>query len=99
MVYPAAFPLDNAWTAILGWSLAIEVHSPSSRLYDREFKRPAYLAPGVREVWLVDPEEQVVRSMLANHEETEHRDVVVWQPPGDVSPVRIDLGLVFRGLR
>lgn len=34
--------------------LAVEVFSPSSRLYDRDFKRVAYLALGVAEVWLVD---------------------------------------------
>ena len=98
LVYPSSFPLKTPWTAILGWWLAIEVLSPSSRVYDREFKRPAYLSLGVREVWLVDPDEQVIRVSLANREESEHRDLVVWQPPEITGPVRIELGEVFRGI-
>jgi Uma2 family endonuclease len=41
-------------------SLAIEVLSPSNRNYDLDDKRPAYREAGVREIWLVDPDEQQV---------------------------------------
>ncbi|MEO7363351.1 MAG: Uma2 family endonuclease, partial [Gemmatimonadaceae bacterium] len=34
--------------------LAVEVLSPSSRVYDREHKCATYLDRGVREVWLID---------------------------------------------
>jgi Uma2 family endonuclease len=98
LVYPASFPLNTGWTAIRDWWLAIEVHSPSTRLYDRDFKRPAYLALGVREVWLVDLEQRAVFVTLANRKESEHRDSVLWQPPTDAGPVRIELAGLFRGL-
>ena len=55
LVVPASYPADTPWTRIGGWWLAVEVYSPSSRLYDHDFKRPAYLTLGVREVWMVDP--------------------------------------------
>ncbi|MBI5949879.1 MAG: Uma2 family endonuclease [Chloroflexi bacterium] len=35
--------------------LVVEVASPSTRRYDVNTKLPAYLAAGVREVWIVDP--------------------------------------------
>jgi Uma2 family endonuclease len=40
--------------------LALEVLSPSNRAYDLDEKRPAYRAAGVREIWLVDPDEREV---------------------------------------
>jgi len=56
LVFPATFGPETTWKQIRGWWLAVEVLSPSSRVYDRDFKRPAYLALGVETVWLVDPE-------------------------------------------
>jgi Uma2 family endonuclease len=41
-------------------SLVVEVLSPSNRDDDLEDKRPAYREAGVRELWLVDPDEQQV---------------------------------------
>lgn len=40
--------------------LAIEVLSPSTRRQDREVKAKNLLAAGVDEVWLVDPEQEVI---------------------------------------
>jgi Uma2 family endonuclease len=40
--------------------VVFEVLSPSSRRLDREVKAGKYLAAGVREVWLVDPDEETV---------------------------------------
>lgn len=54
LVFPASFPPDTDWRTIQGWWLAIEVMSPSSRVYDRVVKRDAYLALGVEEYWVVD---------------------------------------------
>ena len=54
LVFPARFPPDIKWEKVTEHWLAVEVLSRSSRMYDREFKRDAYFALGVREVWLVD---------------------------------------------
>ncbi|MHC4469453.1 MAG: Uma2 family endonuclease [Planctomycetota bacterium] len=40
--------------------LVVEVLSPSTARRDRREKREEYLAGGVEEVWLVDPEEKSV---------------------------------------
>ncbi len=56
LVYPRRYAPDSPWKLIRDWWLAVEVVSPSSRVYDREFKRQAYQAIGVEETWLVDPE-------------------------------------------
>jgi Uma2 family endonuclease len=98
LVYPASFPIACPWTTISGWWLAVEVYSPSSRIYDRDFKHPAYLALGVREVWLVDPRERVVLVFRSGGEEVVFRDHLPWQPPELTEPLRIELPRVFAGL-
>jgi Uma2 family endonuclease len=40
--------------------IVVEVLSPSTRTYDLATKLPAYLAAGVREVWIVDLEDRSV---------------------------------------
>lgn len=54
LVYPARFSPATDWHKITEHWLAVEVLSRSSRVYDREFKRDAYFALGVQQVWLVD---------------------------------------------
>ncbi len=98
LVYPARFPASCPWSQITEHWLAIEIFSPGSRIYDREFKRDAYLRLGVREVWLVDRES---RSVEISHTPgvSEHvRDVITWRPPTLDIEVRIDLETVFAGL-
>lgn len=60
LVYPASFAPGTPWKRIRDWWLAVEVLSPSTRVYDRDFKQRAYLNLGVEEVWLVDPETATV---------------------------------------
>ena len=54
LVMPQRFVPGGNWEDVTENWLAVEVLSRSSRVYDREFKRDAYIALGVREVWLVD---------------------------------------------
>lgn len=65
LVVPNSYSLTANWREIESWLLAVEVMSPSSRVYDREVKRAAYLALGVQEYWLVD---------------LQSRSVEIWSP-------------------
>src|SRR5438067_13708122 len=60
LVYPARFSPTTEWSKITEHWLAVEVLSRSSRIYDREFKRDAYFALGVQQVWLIDLRRQAV---------------------------------------
>jgi Uma2 family endonuclease len=96
LVFPRPRSLKTSWTRIRGWWLAAEVSGRSSRVYDRDFKRDAYLALGVREVWLVDlREQQVLVSRAGEPKDTPHRDDLYWHPPEMPAPLTIDLHAVF----
>ena len=96
LVYPARFSPATDWRKITEHWLAVEVFSRSSRIYDREFKRDAYFALGVQQVWLVDWHEQFVEVCTANETSTVISDVIRWRVAG--VDVVIDLGEVFAGL-
>ena len=96
LVYPARFPLDVTWQDVTEHWLAVEILSRSSRVYDREFKRDAYFALGVAEVWLVDPRTRTVE--VCRRESAEAiRDVIRWTVPECSLVVPVDLSEVFAG--
>ena len=97
LVYPAQFGPDVAWDDISAHWLAVEILSPSSRIYDRDFKRDAYLAVGVREVWLVDTHVKSIEIFRNGFLETV-RDTLRWRVPEIDRIVAIDLAVVFAGL-
>lgn len=99
LVYPSVYPPTTNWRDIRDWWLAVEVLSPSSRLYDREVKRGAYLALGVEEYWIADPGDCSVEVWSRAHNEPRRAtDVIVWQPTALGREVVIDLRRVFRGV-
>jgi Uma2 family endonuclease len=98
LVYPARFPLGILWEEITERWLAVETLSRSSRMYDREFKRPAYLAVGVAEVWLVDIANKCVEVSNAGAEGHIERAFIRWQPPTFDRGFEIDLARVFDGV-
>jgi Uma2 family endonuclease len=98
LVYPARFRPTVDWAKVTEHWLAIEILSRSSRVYDREFKRDAYLALGVAEVWLVDLVDRSVEISRAPGKSAIVRDVIRWRPPTLDIVVPIDLAEVFAGL-
>jgi Uma2 family endonuclease len=100
LVWPASYAPETDWREVSGWWLAVEVMSPSSRVYDREVKRAAYLALGVEEYWLVDRRSRSIEvwkrgqatSAIVN-------DVLEWEPGSLGRTVVIDLAKVFEGAR
>jgi Uma2 family endonuclease len=98
LVYPARYPIDSKWEEIDEHWLAVEVLSWSSRVYDREIKRDAYIALGVPEVWLVDRWSKVVEVSRARGPGEIVRDVLHWSVPALGRQVEISLTEVFAGL-
>lgn len=99
LVIPALYPPDADWRAISGWWLAIEVMSPSSRVYDSVVKRDAYLALGIEEYWVVDMRDRSIevwkRRSLGSERAT---DILTWRPAALRIDVAIDLNEVFRDI-
>ena len=84
LVWPSSYKPGNPWTAISGWWLAVEVSGRGSRVYDRDFKRDAYLALGVKEAWLVDlHDHRVLVSSRGERPDVPHEDELIWAPTGD----------------
>lgn len=88
-----------AWDGVRRHLLAVEVMSRSTRVYDRDFKRPAYLALGVAEMWRVDCDERVIFvSRPGEPPDRAYRDVLPWAPPGVGATLALSLDRVFRGI-
>jgi len=96
LVYPARYPVNARWSQVTEHWLAVEIFSPGSRIYDREFKRDAYLRLGVREVWLVDADERFVEISRAPGASEHVTDVIIWRPAS--VDVRVDLADIFAGI-
>lgn len=98
LVYPSRFNPNTEWAKITEHWLAIEVLSPSSRMYDREFKRDAYFALGVPQVWLLDCRDASAEVWRPGGVREVARDVIRWRPPSLDRVVSIDLAEVFAGV-
>lgn len=98
LVYPSRFSPMTEWAKVDEHWLAAEVLSRSSRIYDREFKRDAYFALGVREVWLVDLRDLSVEVCRGKGAGEIVRDVVAWTIPETNRVVGVPLADVFQGV-
>jgi Uma2 family endonuclease len=96
LVYPARFSPLTDWRKVTEHWLAVEVLSRSSRIYDREFKRDAYFALGLEQVWLVDWRDEAVEVWTAKDKSRVARDTIRWRIAG--VQVVINLREVFAGL-
>jgi Uma2 family endonuclease len=98
LVYPSRFTPTTDWAKVDEHWLAVEVLSRSSRIYDREFKRDAYFALGISEVWLVDIGDHSVEVCRGRGAGEMVRDVITWRPPTLELIVPIALGELFDGI-
>ncbi len=97
LVCPPGFRLTAHWREIRDWWLAAEVLSPSSRLYDREVKRAAYVALGVQEYWIVDPDAHSVERWMRDDSERVSGDTMLrWRPAMLDVTVAVDLRELFK---
>jgi Uma2 family endonuclease len=99
LVVPSRFRPGTKWTAMSDWWLAVEVLSPSSKHYDRDYKLAAYLRVGVREVWIVDLDRGSIEVSSADGRRSiVQSDVVHWAPEGITQPLGLDLEEIFRDI-
>lgn len=99
LVYPASFGPKTRWTRISGWWLAAEVSGVASRRYDRDYKRDAYLALGVREVWIADLRSRcMLVSQAGGRRDVRAVSRLTWHPAEMPEPLVLDLSRIFRGL-
>lgn len=98
LVYPARYAIDVKWDEIDDHWLAVEVLSRSSRVYDREIKRDAYIALGVQEVWLVDRRNKLVEVSRARGPGKVIEDALHWRVPVSGRELDISLAEIFAGL-
>jgi Uma2 family endonuclease len=97
LVCPPGVRPTASWRDMRDWWLAVEVLSPSSRLYDREVKRGAYLALGVEEYWIIDPDTcSVERWTRAGSERLSVGKDLAWRPRELGHAISIDLRELFR---
>ena len=76
--------------------LAVEVVSPGSARHDRVRKRPAYQEERVDELWLIDPESELVERWSPSDERPEIvTTVLTWAPAGTDAVLPIDLITLF----
>jgi Uma2 family endonuclease len=97
LVYPARFGPRVGWAEVTDHWLAVEVLSRSSRVYDREVKRAAYFALGVRQLWLVDARDRSADVWRSPRLHRVERQIIRWRAPGLRSVLTVDLAGVFAG--
>ena len=98
VVVPSRFDPNKDWKKVNDYWLAVEILSRSSRMYDREFKRDAYFALGVKQVWLVDRRAKCIEVSVAPGSHEIVRDTIRWRVPTLDVIVSISLDEVFAGL-
>ncbi|HKT06525.1 MAG TPA: Uma2 family endonuclease [Gemmatimonadaceae bacterium] len=97
LVVPARFGPRVDWAKVTEHWLAVEVLSRSSRVYDREVKRGAYFALGVRQLWLVDARDRSIDVWRSPRLHRVEREMVRWRAPGVHRVLTLDLAEVFAG--
>ena len=98
LVVPALYAPDAPWVDMKERWLAVEIMSRSSRRYDRDFKRNAYLALGVREVWIVDTRDKSVEVCRERGDGELVHDAIAWRVPGRDVTIPVELARVFAGI-
>jgi Uma2 family endonuclease len=100
MVVPVTAKVPAKWTGLREWWLVVEVSGRGSRVYDRDFKGPAYMRAGVLAYWRVDMLDRCIYvSTPGGKSEERHETDLRWQPPiANATPVVISVPALFDGI-
>ena len=87
-VYAAPHRTELSWKEMPPPLLVVEILSPSTTRRDRHRKRPAYLANGVKEVWLVERETRTIERWTAASEFPHtFQGAITWTPDPMLPPL------------
>jgi Uma2 family endonuclease len=95
LVFPARLTPKLDWRKIEEHWLAVEVLSRSSRIYDRDFKKDAYFALGVKQVWLVDRWTKTIEVWRSPRSKIVADETVRWRAPGSTALLPLDVPEIF----
>ena len=95
-VYPAPEFANLSWREMPPPLLVAEVLSKSTRTRDRHRKRPAYLAHGVGEVWIIDQASRTIEKWTSASEFPEvHPSGIAWCPDTNLPACVVTDGALF----
>jgi Uma2 family endonuclease len=95
-VYPSPEFLNLPWREMKPPILVAEVLSPSTAKRDRHRKRPAYLAHGVVEVWIVNESARTIERWTAASEFPEiFQESITWAPDATKPALVIEMVELF----
>lgn len=99
LVIPSRY-FGAPWDAVTDHWLAVEVSGRGSRVYDRDYKRSAYLELGVREFWRLDLDDRrIYRSRPGGPPELPSAEFLEWHPSDMPAPLRLGIEGLFDGYR
>jgi Uma2 family endonuclease len=97
VVYPATREdPDGPWSEMPRPILVAEIRSPTTWRRDVGPKRDLYVALGVPEYWIVDPDERAVTVIRAGHADLRATDILRWHPAGAARALEIDVATLLR---
>jgi Uma2 family endonuclease len=76
--------------------LVAEIRSPTTWRRDVGPKRDLYVALGVPEYWIVDPDERAVTVVRFGHADERVTDILRWHPTGASRALEIDVATLLR---
>ncbi|MFI5243746.1 MAG: Uma2 family endonuclease [Gemmatimonadales bacterium] len=76
--------------------LVAEIRSPTTWRRDVGPKRDLYVALGVPEYWIVDPDERAVTVVRFGHADERVTDILRWHPAGASRALEIDVATLLR---
>lgn len=100
LLIPNSGRAPENWSAVTDWWLAVEISGRGSRVYDRDFKGPAYMRAGVPTYWRVDMLDRCVYVTTPDgNTEVRHDTELRWQPPlPTTEPIVINVPALFDGI-